>query len=151
MSGVNRVIIVGRLGRDPEIKQLEGGVLTKFSVATSESWTGKDGTKQEKTEWHNVTCWGKLAEICGKYLTKGKQVYIEGKLQTRSWEDEAGVKKYATDVVAKEVQFLGDSKQTSSEELGHPETTLDFDKKEEIPNFAPGQSHGPSVSETPGF
>ncbi len=106
MSGINKVIIVGRLGSDPEMKAVgQGSTVTRLSVATSESWTDKNGQKQERTEWHRVTVWGKLAELCGKYLAKGKQVYVEGKLQTRSWEDN-GQKKYATDIVAQTVQFL---------------------------------------------
>ena len=107
MSGVNKVIIIGRLGADPEMKAVgQGSTVTRLSVATSESWTDKNGQKQERTEWHRITVWGKLAEICGKYLQKGRQVYVEGKLQTRSWEDN-GQKKYATDIVANTVQFLG--------------------------------------------
>ena len=106
MSGVNKVIIVGRLGQDPEMKAVgQGATVTRLSVATSESWTDKNGQKQERTEWHRITVWGKLAELCGKYLAKGRQVYVEGKLQTRSWEDN-GQKKYATDIVASTVQFL---------------------------------------------
>jgi single-strand DNA-binding protein len=110
MSGVNKVIIVGRLGADPESKTLDGGqTVANMSLATSEKWTDKDGNKQEKTEWTRVTCWGKTAENCAKYLKKGSQAYVEGKLQTRSWEDEQGNKKYMTEVVAQTVQFL-DSK-----------------------------------------
>lgn len=107
MAGVNKVIIVGRLGQDPEMKAVgQGTTVTRLNVATSENWVGKDGQKQERTEWHRVTVWGKLAEICGKYLAKGRQVYVEGRLQTRSWEDN-GQKKYATEIVASTVQFLG--------------------------------------------
>ncbi|MES2801112.1 MAG: single-stranded DNA-binding protein [Bdellovibrionota bacterium] len=107
MSGINKVIIVGRLGQDPEMKAVgQGATVTRLNVATSESWTDKTGNKQERTEWHRITVWGKLAELCGKYLAKGRQVYVEGKLQTRSWEDN-GQKKYATEIVASTVQFLG--------------------------------------------
>ncbi len=107
MAGINKVIIVGRLGQDPEMKAVgQGSTVTRLNVATSENWTDKNGQKQERTEWHRITVWGKLAELCGKYLAKGRQVYIEGKLQTRSWEDN-GQKKYATDIVASTVQFLG--------------------------------------------
>ncbi|MCM2352591.1 MAG: single-stranded DNA-binding protein [Pseudobdellovibrio sp.] len=107
MSGINKVIIVGRLGQDPEMKAVgQGSTVTRLNVATSESWTDKTGNKQERTEWHRITVWGKLAELCGKYLAKGRMVYVEGKLQTRSWEDN-GQKKYATDIVASTVQFLG--------------------------------------------
>ena len=107
MAGVNKVIIVGRLGQDPEMKAVgQGATVTRLNVATSENWVGKDGQKQERTEWHRIVVWGKLAEICGKYLAKGRQVYVEGRLQTRSWEDN-GQKKYSTEIVASTVQFLG--------------------------------------------
>jgi single-strand DNA-binding protein len=106
MSGVNKVIIIGRLGQDPEMKAVgQGATVARLNVATSESWV-KDGQKQERTEWHRIVVWGKLAEICGKYLAKGRQVYVEGRLQTRSWEDN-GQKKYSTEIVASTVQFLG--------------------------------------------
>ncbi|HEY8269616.1 MAG TPA: single-stranded DNA-binding protein [Pseudobdellovibrionaceae bacterium] len=108
MAGVNKVIIVGRLGADPEVKAVgQGSTVTRLNIATSENWTGKDGQKQERTEWHRVVVWGKLAEICGKHLSKGRQVYVEGRLQTRSWEDQQGQKKYTTEIVANTVQFLG--------------------------------------------
>lgn len=107
MAGVNKVIIVGRLGQDPEMKAVgQGATVTRLSVATSENWVDKGGQKQERTEWHRIVVWGKLAEICGKYLAKGRQVYVEGRLQTRSWEDN-GQKKYSTEIVASTVQFLG--------------------------------------------
>ncbi len=122
MSGVNKVIIVGRLGKDPETKAInQGTTLTRFTVATSETWM-KDGQKQEKTEWHNITAWGKLGEVCGKYLAKGRQVYVEGKLQTRSWEDN-GVKKYATDIVATAVQFLGSANNETASTGGQQSNT----------------------------
>ena len=108
MSGVNKVIIVGRLGADPEVKAVgQGSTVTRLNVATSENWMGKDGQKQERTEWHRIVVWGKLAEICGKHLSKGRQVYIEGRLQTRQWEDQQGQKKYTTEIIANTVQFLG--------------------------------------------
>jgi single-strand DNA-binding protein len=110
MSGVNKVILVGRLGSDPELKYTANSqAVAKFSVATSEQWKNKQtGDMQEKTEWHRIVVWGKMAEICGQHLAKGRQVYIEGKLATRSWEDQAsGQKKYSTEVIAQTVQFLG--------------------------------------------
>ncbi len=110
MAGVNKVILVGRLGSDPELKYTSNSqAIARFSVATSEQWKNKQtGDMQEKTEWHRIVVWGKMAEICGQHLAKGRQVYIEGKLQTRSWEDQAsGQKKYSTEVVAQTVQFLG--------------------------------------------
>lgn len=108
MSGVNKVILVGRLGKDPEVRQISPSqTVCQFSVATSENWMDKAGQKQERTEWHNIVVWGKIAEICGKYLAKGRQVYVEGRLQTRSWEDQQGQKRYTTEIVANTVQFLG--------------------------------------------
>jgi single-strand DNA-binding protein len=109
MSGtVNRVILVGRLGKDPEIRSLPSGTsVTKFSIATDEKFTDKSGQKQERTEWHNIVAWGKLAEICGQYLRKGKLVYIDGSIRTDSWDDkETGVKKYRTEIIAKDMQML---------------------------------------------
>ncbi|OIQ19245.1 MAG: single-stranded DNA-binding protein [Bacteriovorax sp. MedPE-SWde] len=105
---VNKVILVGRLGQDPELKYTPSGMaVCNFTLATSESWTDKSGQKQERTEWHRVVVWGKLAELCGQYLGKGRQAYLEGALQTRSWEAKEGGKRYTTEIVAKTVQFLG--------------------------------------------
>ena len=110
---INRVTLVGRLGRDPEMRQTgTGNPVVNFSVATNESWKDKNGEQQERTEWHKVIAWGRLAEICNEYLTKGKQVYIEGRLQTNEWEDKDGNKRYTTEVVANEMKMLG----TRSEE-----------------------------------
>lgn len=136
MSGVNKVIVVGRLGADPEVKNISPTqTVARLSVATSENWTDKDGQKQERTEWHRVVVWGKLAELCGRYLAKGRQVYLEGRLQTRSWEDQQGQKKYTTEIVANTVQFLGGANETRSQsgptdDFG-PEPS--FDSEEEIP------------------
>ena len=108
MSGVNKVILIGNLGRDPEVRYTKSGqAVASFSLATSERWTGKDGNKEEKTEWHRVVAWGKLGEICGEYLSKGKQVYIEGRLQTREWEDNDGNKRSTTEIVANNMTMLG--------------------------------------------
>ncbi|PIT98992.1 MAG: single-stranded DNA-binding protein [Bdellovibrionales bacterium CG10_big_fil_rev_8_21_14_0_10_45_34] len=121
MSGVNKAIIVGRLGADPEVKFTQSGQqVARFSVATSENWTDRDGQKQERTEWHRVVVWGKLAEICGKYLSKGRQVFVEGRIQTRSWEDNQGQKKYSTEIVASTVQFLGTGQEASSHDSSGP-------------------------------
>lgn len=114
MSGVNKVILVGRLGQDPELKSVGNRQVCQMSLATSENWVDKDGQKQERTEWHRIVIWGKLAETAAKYLKKGRQVYVEGRLQTRSWEDQQGVKKYATEVVGNAMQFLGDAPASSS-------------------------------------
>ena len=105
---VNKVILLGRLGQDPELKHTpNGAAVCNFTVATSEKYVDKQGAKQEKTEWHRVVVWSKLAELCGQYLAKGRQAYIEGKLVTRSWDDKDGNKKYTTEVVASSVQFIG--------------------------------------------
>jgi single-strand DNA-binding protein len=105
---VNKVILVGNLGKDPEVRHTPSGVaVANFSLATSESYKDKDGNRQEKTEWHNVVAWRQLAEICGQYLHKGKQVYIEGKLTTRKWQDRDGVDRYTTEIVADQMQMLG--------------------------------------------
>lgn len=109
MSGVNKCIIIGRLGKDPELKYTQSGdAVAKFSVATSETWKDKNtGEKKEKTEWHNIEAWKKMAEICGEYLHKGSQVYIEGRLKTDIWEDKDGNKRYTTKIVAQSLQMLG--------------------------------------------
>ena len=110
---VNKVILVGRAGKDPELKQLQNGsYVCKFSVATSERYTDKAGQKQENTEWHNIVCFGKLAEVAGRFITKGKQVYLEGKITYRSWEQD-GQKKHTTEIICKELTFLsgGEKKQ----------------------------------------
>src|SRR2546423_1952161 len=105
---VNKVILVGRLGQNPEVRYTpSGAAVANFSVATNESWVDKQGQKQERTEWHRVVVWGKLAELCGQYLTKGRQAYVEGRLQTRQWQDKDGQTKYTTEVQAQTVQFLG--------------------------------------------
>lgn len=106
---VNKVIILGRLGQDPELKYTpSGAAVCNFSLATSESWTDKNsGQKNEKTEWHRVVVWGKLAELCNQYLSKGRQAFVEGKLQTRSWDDKDGNKRYTTEISATTVQFIG--------------------------------------------
>lgn len=108
MAGINKAILVGRLGRDPEIRYTpDGRAVCNFSIATSDEWKDKDtGEKKERTEWHRIVAFGKLGEICGEYLAKGRQVYIEGRLQTRSWEKD-GVTRYTTEIVAADVQFLG--------------------------------------------
>ena len=108
MASVNKVIIIGNLGRDPETRYMpDGGAITNVSVATTEVWKDKNGEKQEKTEWHRVAFFGKLAEIAGEYLKKGSQVYVEGRLQTRKWQDKDGQDKYMTEIVANQMQMLG--------------------------------------------
>ena len=145
MSGVNKVIIVGRLGADPEVKTISAGsTVTRLNVATSEAWTGKDGQKQERTEWHRITVWGKLAEICGKHLSKGRQVYVEGRLQTRSWEDAQGQKKYATEIVANTVQFLGSNGQEKSNN-----TSSSSNGSNDFQDFGPEPSFDQSNDDIP--
>jgi single-strand DNA-binding protein len=109
MAGINKVILIGRLGSDPEVRYTPSGVaVANFSIATSEEWKDKDsGERRERTEWHRIVAWRRLGEICGEYLSKGKQVYIEGRLQTRDWEDRDGNKRYTTEIIASDVQFLG--------------------------------------------
>jgi len=106
---VNKVILVGNLGRDPERRSTTSGQqVATFSVATSRRWRDRDGNKQEQTEWHTVVCWGRQAEVAGEYLKKGRQVYVEGRLQTRSWDDkQTGEKRYRTEVVCDNFQMLG--------------------------------------------
>ncbi len=107
--GLNKVMIIGHLGRDPELRYTPSGrPVASFSVATSRSWTASDGERREETEWFNVVAWGNLAEICKTHLSKGQQVYIEGRLQTRGWEDNNGTRHYRTELVANEMIILGD-------------------------------------------
>jgi len=108
MAGVNKVILIGNLGRDPEIRYTQGGQpVANFTLATSESFNTREGKREERTEWHRIVVWGKTAELCTQYLAKGRTVYIEGRLQTREWEDKEGQKRRTTEVVAQTVQFLG--------------------------------------------
>ena len=105
--GVNKVILIGNLGSDPEVKYTPDGVpVANFSLATNESWNDKDGQRQERTEWHRLVLWRKLAEIAQQYLKKGAKIYVEGKLQTRSWDDQSGQKRYMTEVVVNDMQML---------------------------------------------
>lgn len=105
---VNKVIIIGRLGQDPELKYTpSGAAVCNFSVATTEQWADKNGQKQERTEWHRIVVWGKLGELCNQYLAKGRQAFIEGSLQTRSWDGKDGTKRYTTEINARNIQFLG--------------------------------------------
>ena len=105
---VNKAIIVGNLGRDPEVRFTPSGrAVAKFTVATSERWTDQQGQRQERTEWHNIIVWGKQAETCGQYLSKGRQVYVEGRISNRSYDDKDGNKRYITEIIARDVRFLG--------------------------------------------
>jgi len=111
---LNKVMIIGHLGRDPEMRYTPSGrPVTTFTVATSRSWNTVDGERHSETEWFNIVAWGNLAEICKQYLTKGQQVYIEGRLQTRKWDDKEGNKHYTTEVVAQEMMMLGERKDSN--------------------------------------
>lgn len=128
MSGINKVILVGHLGKDPEVRNLEGGVsVTSFPLATSETYN-KDGRKIEQTEWHNIVMWRGLADMAAKFLQKGKLVYIEGKLRTRSFEDKEGIKKYTTEVVAENFTMLGRKSdfEHDGRSNGKPEDQLNY-------------------------
>jgi len=107
-GGVNKVILVGYLGADPDMRYTPSGQgVCELRLATSESWNDKNGQRQERTEWHRIVVWGKRAEICSKYLSKGRQVYVEGRIQTRTYDDKEGNKRYITEIIANDVQFLG--------------------------------------------
>jgi len=107
MKGVNKVILIGNLGRDPEVQTLEGGtVVAKFPLATTESYKDREGVRHDQTEWHNIVAWRQLAEICGKFMHKGSMVYVEGKLKTTSWTDKDNNKRYRTDIVADTISML---------------------------------------------
>jgi single-strand DNA-binding protein len=108
MASVNKVILIGNLGRDPEVRYTPSGTaVANFSIATTENWTNKEGEQQSRTEWHRIEAWGRLGEICGEYLSKGRQVYIEGSLQTDEWEDQEGNKRQTTKIKAWKMQMLG--------------------------------------------
>ena len=122
MRGVNKVILVGNLGADPEVRYSNTGTaVANFRIATSENWTNKEGGKETRTEWHRIIAFGKLAEICAEYLNKGKQVYVEGRLQSRSWEDKEGNKRWTTEVVANNVVMLGQLGDQAKEMGGEPD------------------------------
>lgn len=117
--GLNKVMIIGRLGRDPEMRYTPNGrPVTAFSVAVNRSWIAGDGDKREETEWFNVVAWGNLAEICKQHLRKGQTVYVEGRLQTRGWEDPEGKKHYRTEIVANEMIMLSDKRESGDEPFG---------------------------------
>jgi len=108
MASVNKVILIGNLGRDPELRYTQGGqAVANFTLATTERFPTKDGERQERTEWHRIVAWARTAELCAQYLSKGRSVYVEGRLQTREWEDKEGQKRRTTEIVAQTVQFLG--------------------------------------------
>ncbi len=115
MASVNKVILIGNLGKDPETRYMSSGeAVTNITLATTDSWKDKNGEKQEKTEWHRVTFYRKLAEIAGEYLKKGRSVYIEGRLETRKWTDKNGVERYTTDIIATDMKMLGNRSSSGS-------------------------------------
>lgn len=128
---VNIAIVVGNLGKDPEVRFTQSGrAVANFPIATSESWTGQDGSPQERTEWHNIVVWGKQAESCGQYLSKGRQVFVQGRIQTRKWTDQNGQDRYTTEIVAQRVQFLGGgggaraSQESQDQGFGEPSSSF---------------------------
>jgi single-strand DNA-binding protein len=123
MASVNKVILVGNLGADPELRYTNTGTaVANLRIATNEQWTDKNGERQSRTEWHNIVAWGKLGEICGKYLKKGRSIYIEGRLQTRTWDDQSGQKRYTTEVVAQVMQMLGGRPGEGGSDASEPDT-----------------------------
>lgn len=108
MIGINKAILIGNLGKDPELRYTPAGQpVASFTLATTERWTDRNGQRQDRTEWHNIVAWGKLAELVNQYLKKGRSAYVEGRITTRSWDDRDGNKKYRTEIVANQIQFLG--------------------------------------------
>lgn len=142
MASLNKVIIIGNLGRDPETRHMPSGdVMTTIAVATTEKWTDKQtGEKKEATEWHRITFFGKLAEIAGKYLTKGSQVYIEGSLRTRKYTDKDGVEKFATDIRAEEMKMLGGAPQ--QQQQGNANQQQQPRQQQQQPNNQQRQQQG---------
>jgi single-strand DNA-binding protein len=135
MSGVNKVILIGNLGGDPTVRYTpQGTAVANFNIATTERFTNKGGEKEERTEWHRIVAWGKLAEICQQYLKKGKQVYIEGRLQTRQWEDQQGQKRQTTEIVANVMQMLGRAGDAPAGDFGGG--SQDFSSQEPAPQTA---------------
>lgn len=136
MSGINKVILIGRLGKDPELKYTPNGkAVTNFSIATSEVWTDNQGERQEKTEWHRIVLWGKTAENAAKLLAKGKQVYIEGRLQTRKWQDRDGNDRYTTEVVGSIFQLLESLGQNRNDEGYNGDQDYNGQDPSEIDDF----------------
>lgn len=125
--GLNKVMIIGHVGREPEMRYTPSGrPVTSFSVATSRSWTSAEGERREETEWFNVVAWGSLAEICKAHLSKGQQVYVEGRLQTRGWEDEGGKRHFRTELVANEMILLGDRRQSQLGDFDYDDDSSDY-------------------------
>jgi len=133
---INKAILIGRLGKDPEVRYTpDGTMVTNFNLATDEQWKDKNGEKVQKTEWHRIVTFGKLAEICGNYLVKGKLVFIEGRIQTRSWEDKDGVKRFTTEIVASDMKMLDSKGQGRADDM--------------VPNAASAQHGGTPMEDVP--
>jgi single-strand DNA-binding protein len=146
MSGVNKVILVGHLGKDPEVRHLENGVnVASFSLATTETITNKSGERQDLTEWHNIVVWRGLADVAEKYLRKGKLIYLEGKIRTRSWEDKEGVKRYTTEVVADTFTMLGKKDDGASS----PSSSAPASSKTELPSTSDIMSDSEGADDLP--
>ena len=138
MSGVNKVILIGNLGKDPEVRSLEGGAkVASFSLATTESYKAKDGNRVEQTEWHNIVLWRGLAELAEKYLRKGSQIYLEGKIKNRSYDDKEGNKRYITEIYGDQMTFLGkplaSSEKENTNRAGEPEPIKSDDDEGDLP------------------
>ena len=139
-NGLNKAILIGNLGKDPEVRYTPSGVaMATFSIATSETWTNKDGEKETRTEWHRIVAFRKLAEICGEYLSKGKQVYIEGRIQTREWEDQNGNKRYTTEILANQMLMLGSRDASDTGRLEGPP----------VPEYPGAPASGPDDDDIP--
>lgn len=143
MASVNKAILIGNLGADPDVRSTaEGQAVCNFNIATNERWKDKSGQLQERTEWHRIVVWGRQAELCRDYLSKGRTVYIEGRLQTRKWEDKQGQTRYTTEIVAQNVRFLGspanrekttDTAVDVQNQRSSPQSPPPFDSEEDIP------------------
>lgn len=142
-GGVNKVILIGNLGADPEVRFTPTGqAVCNFRIATSESWKDKNGQQQERTEWHRIVVWGKLGELCGEYLKKGRQAYVEGRLQTREWTDKENKKNWTTEVVANQVTFLGGRDGASPPRQAGPQASTQSDYGPPPPMDDPGAPAG---------
>jgi single-strand DNA-binding protein len=139
MSSINKVILIGRLGKDPEVKYTPSGApVAKFTLATDEVFKDRSGEQQRRTEWHTVVAWNRLAEICGQYLTKGKQVYVEGSIRSRQWEDQSGNKRTAYEIVARDMKMLGSKGDSPSSGFSTPAEPMD--QSSQPRESAPGTS-----------
>ena len=135
---VNKVFLIGNLGRDPEVRTTPSGQpVATFSLATNRRWRDRDGNRQEQTEWHNIVCWGRQAEVAGRYLTKGRQIFVEGRIQTRSWDDkQTGEKKYMTEIICDNFQMLGqrgDFESQRGDDAPFPSPPADSAEDDDIP------------------